>query len=67
VPVYFGNLGDPSKSFDLVVMVTDQAGSDYIGQRLYEDCSGGFFDGISAGDLAGLNITTKYTITVITK
>jgi len=67
VPVYFGNLGDPSKFFDLVVMVTDQAGSDYIGQRLYEDCSGGFFDGISAGDLASLDITTKATITIKTK
>lgn len=67
VPAYFGNLGDSSKYFDLVVMVTDQAGSDYIGQRLYEDCSGGFFDGISASDLASLNITTKATIIIKTK
>jgi hypothetical protein len=67
VPVYFGNLGDSSKLFDLVVMVTDQAGGNYIGQRLYEDCSNGYYDGISAGELAGLNITTKATINIKTR
>jgi|SRR5687768_8610769 len=67
VPVYFGNPGDSSRPFDLVLMVTDQTGSDYIGQRLYEDCSNGFFDGISAGDLAALNITTKAVLTVQTR
>jgi hypothetical protein len=67
VPAYFGNTGDSSRSFDLVVMVTDQAGSDYIGQRLYEDCLNGFYDGISAGELAQLNITQKAFITVQTQ
>ena len=56
-----------SRPFALIVMVTDQAGSDCIGQRLYEDCSSGYYDGISAGELAGINITTKATITVKTK
>jgi hypothetical protein len=67
VPVYFGNTGDSSRSFDLVVVFTDQAGSDYIGQKLNEDCNNGFYDGISAGELNGLNISTKAVITVQTR
>jgi hypothetical protein len=67
VPAYFGNPEDTSKLFDLIVMVTDHAGSNFIGQRLYEDCSNDYFDGISAGELAGLNITTKATINIKTR
>ena len=67
VPVYLGNSGDPSKQFDVIVMVAGQTASDAIGQMLYEDCSNGLYDGIPANQLSGMNVSEKASITVQTK
>jgi len=49
------------------VAVADQATSDAIGARLYEDCLNGLYDGISAGELSAMNISEKNFITVGTR
>jgi hypothetical protein len=67
VPSYLGNVNDSPRPFDIVVTVVDQATSDWIGQRLHEDCTNGMYDGISAAELLQRNIDEKSFITVWTK
>jgi hypothetical protein len=67
VPTYLGNIGDPPKWFDIVVVVADQSAGITIGEMLYEDCSNGLYDGISAGQLSAMNISEKASITLRTK
>jgi hypothetical protein len=67
VPSYLGNPGDPPNTFDIVVAIVDQAASDTIGAMLYEDCSNGLYDGISAGALGSMNVRETAFITVGTR
>lgn len=67
VPIYLGNVGDPSKQFDVVVAIMDQTASDTIGQMLHDDCLNGLYDGITANQLSTMNVSEKASVTIQTK
>lgn len=65
VDSYFGLTGDQPKQYDVVVVLADQAASDFLSNRLASSCPNNF-RGIDPSILSSLNITEKVFITIQT-
>jgi hypothetical protein len=66
VPLYLGEVGGPPEWFDIVVILTDQAASQWLGEWLTAGCPNGEYEGISADLLNLMAITEKRYIVVQT-
>lgn len=66
VPVYLGEKGGDAEWFDIVVIVTDQEASDFLGDWVQQGCQSGKYSGIPAAQLEQMNITDKGYISVQT-
>jgi hypothetical protein len=66
VPVYLGERGGPPEQFDIVVILTDQATSQFLSNHVKEGCRLGQYVGLSAVQLNQMAITEKDYITVQT-
>jgi hypothetical protein len=66
VNVYLGQKEKPPEWFDIVVLVTDQAASDFIGNWVHSGCPNNY-SGIPPWQLEQLNITEKFSISVETR
>ena len=66
VPLYLGKTGGPPEWFDIVVILTDEGTSQWLGEWLVEGCQNGEYEGISASLLNLMAITEKGHIVVQT-
>ena len=66
MPLYLGKTGGPPEWFDIVVILTDQEASQWLGGWLVEGYQRGEYEGISADLLNLMAITEKGFIVVQT-
>jgi hypothetical protein len=66
VPLYLGEEGGPPEWFDIVVILTDQDASQFLGNWVKEGCQRGEYEGIFADLLNVMAITEKGYIVVQT-
>lgn len=68
VPTYLGKSGGPPEWFDLVLVFTDPAASQFLGAWVQAGCQQGYagYVGIPAAELLARNISEKAAITVQT-
>jgi hypothetical protein len=66
VPLYLGKKGGPPEWFDIVVILTDEAVSQWLGDWVKEGYQNGEYEGISADLLNLMAITEKRYIVVQT-
>jgi hypothetical protein len=66
VPLYLGKKGGEPEWFDIVVILTDQAGSDFLGEWVRAGCLRREYDGLLAAQLEQYAVTEKGHISVQT-
>ncbi len=66
-PAYFGTKDEKPEWLDVVVVLADQAASQFFSDWAKEGCEKGQYLGISADQLEQRNITEKVYITVQTR
>lgn len=67
VPIYLGEQGGDPEWFDIVVILTDQAASQFLSDWVQQGCQAGEYSGIPAAQLEQMNITEKSYTTVQTQ